>query len=107
MSHPTHQMFVHHKIISRKRLTRSVDGLAYVVGIGGNIAVLPQILKAWQSNAPGLAITTWIAFSLLGLVWLAYAILHNSKPLIVAQVVGISCNLLVVGGWLYQNYWLL
>lgn len=77
--------------------------MAYIVGVGGNIAVIPQIIKAWQSDAPGLAITTWLLFSMIGFIWLAYAILHKSKPLIVAQAVGISCNLLVVSGWVFQN----
>jgi uncharacterized protein with PQ loop repeat len=83
----------------------AIDSLAYVVGIGGNIAVIPQIIKAWQSDAPGLAIATWTMFSFVGFIWLGYAILHKSKPLIVAQAVGISCNLLVVGGWAF-NHWL-
>lgn len=77
--------------------------MAYIVGVGGNIAVVPQIIKAWESNAPGLAVSTWILFSMIGFIWLAYAILHNQKPLIVAQTVGISCNLLVVSGWAFNN----
>jgi uncharacterized protein with PQ loop repeat len=89
--------------MSRKRFTKVVDRAAYVVGVGGNIAVIPQIIKAWQSQAPGLAVLTWVLFSFVGCIWLAYAILHNSKPLIVAQAVSIACNLLVVGGWVFQN----
>jgi len=102
MSHPTHGLSLKHKI-NRKEATRTVDLMAYVVGIGGNIAVIPQIIKAWESDAPGLAITTWVLFSLIGFIWLAYAILHKQKPLIVAQAVSISCNLLVVAGWIINN----
>jgi uncharacterized protein with PQ loop repeat len=87
------------------RITKVVDALAYVVGVGGNIAVIPQIIKAWQSDAPGLAVLTWVLFSGIGMLWLAYAILHRQKPLIVAQITGITCNLLVVSGWLF-NSWL-
>jgi len=82
----------------------AVDGLAYVVGVAGNIAVLPQIIKAWQSNAPGLAVLTWLLFVGIGCIWLIYAIHHRQRPLIVAQVVGISCNLAVVLGWLANNW---
>ncbi len=89
--------------ISKRRATKTIDKIAYVAGVGGNIAVIPQIIKAWESNAPGLAITTWILFTFIGFIWLIYAILHDQKPLIVAQAVGISCNLLVVGGWLFNN----
>jgi uncharacterized protein with PQ loop repeat len=89
--------------MSHRKTVKTVDSLAYVVGVGGNVAVIPQIIKAWQSDAPGLAVMTWVLFSMIGFIWLAYAILHKSKPLIVAQTVGIACNLLVVGGWLFNQ----
>jgi uncharacterized protein with PQ loop repeat len=92
-----------HKLLFKKSSRRTVDGLAYVVGVGGNIAILPQIIKAWESDAPGLAVTTWILFSLIGCIWLLYAVQHKQKPLIVAQAVGITCNLLVVAGWAFNN----
>jgi uncharacterized protein with PQ loop repeat len=88
---------------SHPKATRTVDIMAYVVGVGGNIAVIPQIIKAWQSNAPGLAILTWLLFVGIGLIWLAYAVIHRQKPLIVAQTVGIVCNLAVVLGWAFNN----
>lgn len=84
---------------------KAVDIMAYVVGIGGNIAVIPQIIKAWESDAPGLAVTTWILFSLIGLLWLVYALMHKQKPLIVAQIANLTCNLMVVGGWIF-NHWI-
>jgi len=90
---------------TRRHATKTIDIMAYVVGIGGNIAVIPQIIKAWESDAPGLAVLTWVLFSLIGCIWLTYAILHKQKPLIFAQIASISCNLLVVGGWLF-NHWL-
>src|SRR5690606_30362231 len=102
MPNPSHYFSVHLKM-TRKRLTKTVDGMAYVVGVGGNIAVVPQIIKAWESDAPGLAVSTWVLFTLIGFIWLAYAILHEQKPLIVAQSVGITCNLLVVSGWVLNN----
>lgn len=89
---------------SRKRVTQVVDGMAYVVGVGGNVAVVPQIVKAWQSDAPGLAVLTWVLFTGIGCLWLVYAILHNQKPLIAAQIAGITCNLLVVSGWVFNNW---
>lgn len=102
MAHPTHFFSLKHKV-SKKKATKVVDSMAYVVGVGGNIAVIPQIIKAWENDAPGLAVLTWILFSFIGLIWLAYAILHEQKPLIVAQAVSITANMLVVGGWAYNN----
>lgn len=102
MAHPTNHYSLHHRV-TRRKATKAVDGMAYIVGVGGNIAVVPQIIKAWESDAPGLAITTWILFTFIGFIWLAYAILHKQKPLIVAQAVGISANILVVSGWVLNN----
>ena len=77
--------------------------MAYTVGIAGNFAIVPQVIKAWQSNAPGLAVMTWLLFTAIGCVWLAYAIQHRQRPLIVAQAVCISCDLAVVLGWIVNN----
>jgi uncharacterized protein with PQ loop repeat len=96
-----HYSFNHYLL--RKKSRHIVDMLAYAVGVGGNIAVIPQIIKAWESDAPGLAILTWVLFIAIGFIWLAYAIQHKQKPLIVAQIVSISCNMLVVGGWIFNN----
>lgn len=89
---------------SRQKTTKIVDAMAYVVGVGGNIAVIPQIIKAWESNAPGLAVLTWVLFTAIGCIWLAYAILHHQKPLIVAQITSIACNVAVVLGWIFNNW---
>ncbi len=75
------------------------EKFAYVFGIIGNLAVVPQIIKAWQSDAPGLAVMTWVLFTFVSLVWLWYAIEHNAKPLILAQIIGMSCNIAVIAGW--------
>lgn len=82
-----------------------IDGMAYVIGAVGNVAVVPQIVKAWSGPAPGLAVLTWLMFMFFGVIWLVYAIAHKQKPLIFAQIVGLSCNTLVVVGWLLHNNW--
>lgn len=102
MAHPSHHFSVHR--LSKKQTTKTVDYMAYIVGVGGNLAVLPQIIKAWESDAPGMAVLTWVLFIAIGFIWLAYAIIHKQKPLIVAQVAGISCNIAVVLGWVVNNW---
>lgn len=87
----------------REKETMIVDDMAYIIGIGGNIAVIPQIIRVWSGPAPGLAILTWLLFIFFGLIWLVYAILHNQKPLIAAQVVSLACNIIVVIGWTLHN----
>jgi MtN3 and saliva related transmembrane protein len=89
--------------VSKAKATKIVDKFAYVMGVVGNIAVIPQIIKAWESDAPGLSILTWLLFTVIGIIWLVYAILHKQKPLAVAQGISIVCNLLVVIGWSFNN----
>jgi uncharacterized protein with PQ loop repeat len=79
------------------------EKFAYLFGIVGNIAVIPQIIKAWQSDAPGLAISTWVLFTVVSVVWLWYGIEHRARPLIVAQIIGICLNLSVIIGWSVHN----
>jgi uncharacterized protein with PQ loop repeat len=103
MTEPTDSFSIR-SLLNHAKTKRTVDIMAYVVGVGGNIAVIPQIIKAWQSNAPGLAVSTWLLFVGIGGIWLVYAIQHKQKPLIVAQTVGILCNLAVVAGWVCNNW---
>ncbi len=104
MSHQTHSA-VAHRMLSSKKSKKNVTRAVYVFGIaGGNLAVIPQITKAWQSNAPGLAVSSWILFIFFGLIWLVYAIQQRQKPLIIAQVMGICVNIAVVSGWFFNNY---
>lgn len=102
MSHPAHH-FATHKALKHGTTKKTVDAMAYTVGVLGNAAVIPQVIKAWQSKAPGLSIATWLLFVGVGLIWLAYAILHKQKPLILAQLVGLTANLAVVAGWMLNN----
>jgi uncharacterized protein with PQ loop repeat len=104
MTRSVYRFSIDQLLMPIKTKRRAIDSMAYVVGVAGNIAVVPQIIKAWQSNAPGLAVLTWLLFVGIGGIWLVYAIEHNQRPLIVAQVVGISCNLAVVLGWLVNNW---
>lgn len=82
-----------------KETKQRVQVAAYIVGVGGNLAVIPQLLAVWNGPAPGLAILTWILFICFGLIWLLYAIVNNQKPLIITQLLGLTFNTLVVVGY--------
>jgi uncharacterized protein with PQ loop repeat len=104
MAHRTPQKTPLRHALHTKKAKRTVTTLVYLVSVGGNIAVIPQILKAWQSNAPGLAVLTWLMFVCFGLVWLTYSIQIKEKPLIVAQIANMTCNMAVVLGWVFNNW---
>jgi uncharacterized protein with PQ loop repeat len=104
MAHPAHPLANHiHHTRKKKGSTGTIDTMAYIVGIGGNVATLPQIVRVWQGAAPGVAVSTWAMFVGIGVIWLVYAVKHNQKPLIVAQLAGLSCNFAIVVGWLIHN----
>jgi len=85
------------------RGTNKVNDLAYVAGVAGNLATIPQAVTVWSGAAPGVSISSWIMYLIMGLVWLVYAIKNKQKPLIVAQVCGLAVNSSVVIGWLLHN----
>lgn len=104
MPQPVYRLSLRRTIAS-KQSKHTVNMMAYTVGITGNFAAVPQIIEAWRSKAPGLSVTTWFLYTIIGLIWLVYAIQHRQGPLIVAQTVCISANLAVVTGWAV-NHWL-
>lgn len=87
-----------------KRSKDTVNVMAYTLGVGGNAAAIPQIVRAWSGRAPGLSVLTWILYACVGLIWLVYAIQRKQKALIVAQVACILADLAVVAGWLANTY---
>ncbi len=80
-----------------------IDAMAYVGGLAGNLATIPQIIKAWQGPTTGLAILTWVLFIAVNISWLVYAMYRKQTPLLVTQIVGIVCNTAVVVGWLVNS----
>ena len=105
MPHPAHQAASRRTATEvEKRRKHTVDIVAYAVGIGGNFAVIPQIMKAWQNDAPGLAVLTWLFYIGIGATWLVYAIVHRQKPLLVAPAIGLTASVLVVAGWVVNNW---
>lgn len=81
----------------------TIDAMAYIGGMAGNLAAIPQVIKAWQGPTPGVAISTWILFIAVNITWLFYAINRKQKPLLVTQIVGILFNSAVVVGWIINT----
>lgn len=102
MSHPGHHPSIHHALGSIK-FKKFVTIFAYVAGIGGSAAVVPQAIEAWRGPAPGMAISTWALFFVFGLMWLTYAITSRQKPLIVTNLISLTVNGAVILGWIVNN----
>ncbi len=86
-----------------KSKINEIDMMAYAAGIAGNIAIIPQIIKAWQGPAPGLAISTWLLFLFVDLSWLIYAIRRKQRPLLFTEAMGLLFYVAVISGWMLHH----
>jgi MtN3 and saliva related transmembrane protein len=63
------------------------------------LTATPQVIKIYQTqSAEGVSLMTWVLFMALGVVFLAYGIVHRIKPFIVTQVLWFIIDLLIVIG---------
>lgn len=92
------------RAVMAKRSKHTVDLMAYTIGVVGNAAAIPQILRAWGGPAPGLSVLTWIMYACIGFIWLVYAVQRKQGALIVAQITCITADLAVVAGWLVNSH---
>jgi MtN3 and saliva related transmembrane protein len=72
-----------------------------IMGIIGPLATAPQLIKLYfthSQHAPGLSLSTWIAYSLLALLWFIYGLVHKNVPIWVGNSIGCVMDLLMVIG---------
>lgn len=87
------------KYPSKKKWVRRFDELMYAIGIIGPIATIPQAVQVWaERNAAGMNLFTWSIFVVVAWFWLAYALLHKEKPLILMYLSWIIIQSIVVAG---------
>ena len=86
------------------RWKRMMDKMIYVVGIGGPVLTIPQLLKIWvEKNAGGVSLFTWSAYFIGSFLWLVYGLMHKEKPIIVAHVLFLFVfGFIIVGTILYS-----
>ena len=84
---------------SRRRTARAIDNAMAVAAVVHPATALPQVIKIYQThNATGVAPLTWMGFMAIGGVFLAYALLHKIKPMIVTQVLWFIMDGLILTG---------
>jgi len=88
-----------YKHLSKKQEVTIVDKLMSVAAVIHPLTALPQVFKIYTSHdVAGISLWTWLGFMTLGLVFLAYGVVHNIKPFIVTQVLWFIVDSLVVTG---------
>ncbi|PLS80575.1 hypothetical protein CYG49_04885 [Candidatus Saccharibacteria bacterium] len=83
----------------RKKQLTAIDKSMAVAAVVQPLMTLPQVIQIFTTqNVTGISLLTWVAYLVLGLVFLAYGIAHSIKPLIVTQILWFTVDLLVVVG---------
>lgn len=87
------------KTLRTKKTVKVVDSLMSVAAVIHPLTATPQVYAIYTShNASGVSLWTWLGFMLLGLVFLAYGVVHNLKPILVTQTLWFIVDILIVVG---------
>ena len=87
------------KFPSHEPKKRFLDKVIYFVGISGPIMTLPQVYTIWSTqDASGVSLVSWGWYLITACIWLAYAIEHKEKPLIVTYILWIIIEIVLVLG---------
>lgn len=70
----------------KTRNEKIIDSLVYVASFLGILSNIPQLVKIWgEKSTAGVSVITWGGFLFGSVFWLLYGIIHNEKPVIVAN----------------------
>ncbi len=76
-----------------------IDRAMSVVAVVHPLTALPQVIKIYQTHdVTGVSLLTWLGFMGIGVIFLAYGIIHRIKPFIITQVLWFVIDFLVVIG---------
>jgi len=92
--HKRHEPYPH-----PKKWIRWLDRVVLAVAIIGPMANIPQIIKVYfENNISGLSLVTWVMFVLITIPWIFYGFIHKDKPIIVANILWFTTNVMIVIG---------
>jgi len=81
------------------RTVQIIDRLMLVASTLHPLSALPQVFSIYsQQSAVGVSLITWLGFMVIGLVFLAYGIVHRLTPFIVNQIIWFAVDFAVVIG---------
>jgi len=87
------------KFPKKTKRHKIIDRLMAIAAVIHPLTAVPQVYVIYSAkDATSVSLLTWLGFMTLGLIFLAYAIVHNIKPLIVTQVLWYIVDFLVVLG---------
>ena len=88
-----------YKHLAHKKEVKTIDHLMSVAAIIHPMTAIPQVYQIYSTqDVSGVSLWTWLGFMTLGLIFLAYGLVHKIKPFIVTQVLWFIVDFLVVIG---------
>ena len=72
---------------SKKKWIKNLDKIIYLAGLAAPLLIIPQVLEVWVGKkTAGVSVSTWMGFTIVAIIWLIYASVHKSKPLIIMYI---------------------
>ena len=88
-----------YKHLNKKQQIGIIDRLMSAAAVVHPLTALPQVYTIYVTqNVEGVSLPTWVGFMTLGLVFLAYGMVHKIRPLVVTQVLWFIIDFLIVVG---------
>jgi uncharacterized protein with PQ loop repeat len=91
--------YPHYKYIPQKQEATAIDRLMSIAAVVHPLTATPQVYSIYTTrDVSGVSLWTWVGFIVLGMIFLAYGILHKIKPFIITQVLWFAIDLAIVIG---------
>lgn len=76
-----------------------MDWLIYGVAILSPVMTMPQLIQIWvDKNVAGVSLLTWSSYTVFAGFWLLYGLIHKEKPIILANIMSGTLNIIIVVG---------
>lgn len=84
---------------------RFIDRAMMLIATIQPITAIPQAVDIYANRSAGnVSLTTWLSFTMIGIVFTLYAVSHRIKPLIINQIIWfIVDGAIVIGILLYGH----
>jgi uncharacterized protein with PQ loop repeat len=76
--------------VEKTWLTR-FDNMMVIAGLISPLATIPQIVKLFATHsehAAGQSLTTWLAYTVIALLWVVYGVLNRQRAVLVGNALG-------------------
>lgn len=92
------------KAKNKKLFVKEVDKAMVLVAVLHPLMATPQIYAIYSNqSAEDVSLATWVLFSLMGVVFLSYGLIHKLKPIILTQILWLIVDAIIIVGILLYS----